>query len=216
MEIIELMKERHSVRQYTDKKIEAEKRDILNNLAKSINREAGTHIQIFYDEPNCFNSVISHYGSFKGVNNYIALVGKKKPKPDETLGYYGEKLVLQAQELGLNTCWVAINHGKSGAEINKDEKQICIIALGYGETNGVLHNSKSVRDVSNYKDGMPRWFLTGVEGALLAPTAINQQKFYFELLPDESVKLTAGKGFYTKLDSGIAKYHFELASGRKI
>ncbi len=70
MEIIEIMKERHSVRQYTDKKIEAEKRDILNNLAESINREAGIHIQIFYDEPNCFNSVISH---FFLINNQITV-----------------------------------------------------------------------------------------------------------------------------------------------
>ena len=27
--------------------------------------------------------------------------------------YYGEKIVLKCQELGLNTCWVAMTHGKS-------------------------------------------------------------------------------------------------------
>lgn len=216
METLEIMKQRHSVRQYTNKKIEKEKRDALDELATLINEKTGLHIQIFYDEPKCFNSMMAHYGSFKGVNNYIALVGKKFADLDEKLGYYGEQLVLRAQELGLNTCWVALNHGKSNATIDKGEKQICVIALGYGEKNGVPHKSKSVSQVSNYKSGMPEWFLQGVEAALLAPTAVNQQKFYFELLENSSVKATSGKGFYTKLDLGIAEYHFEAVTGKAV
>lgn len=216
MEMLKLMKERHSVRQYTDKRIEEEKRGILNVLIAEINKETRLHIQIFYDEPKCFDSMIAHYGSFKGVNNYIALVGKKSADLEEKSGFFGEKIVLKAQELGLNTCWVALSHGKSKAVINKGEKQVCIIALGYGETSGTARKSKSVSQVSNYKPGMPEWFLKGVESALLAPTAVNQQKFYFELLPDNSVKATAGRGFYTKLDLGIVKYHFEIISGKKI
>ncbi len=216
METLEIMKQRHSVRQYTDKKIEKEKRDALDELATRINEKTGLHIQIFYDEPKCFNSMIAHYGSFKGVNNYITLVGKKSSKLDESLGYFGEQIVLKAQELGLNTCWVALNHGKSNAKIDKGEKQVCVIALGYGETNGVPHKSKSVSQVSNYRQGMPEWFLQGVEAALLAPTAVNQQKFYFELLQDSSVKATSGKGFYTKLDLGIAEYHFEAVTDKAV
>ncbi len=216
METFELMKERHSVRQYTGKKIESEKREILNALISQINQNEGLHIQIFYDEPKCFDSMIAHYGSFKGVNNYIALVGKKSSKLDENLGYFGEQIVLKAQELGLNTCWVALNHGKSNATINKGEKQVCLIAIGYGESSGVAHKIKSIEEVSNYKSEMPEWFLHGVEAALLAPTAFNQQKFYFELLPDNSIKTTCGKDFYTKLDSGIVKYHFEVVSGKRI
>ena len=127
MEIIELMKERHSVRQYTDKKIEKEKREVLNALIAKINQKAGLHIQIIYDEPKCFNSMMAHYGKFDGVNNYIALVGEKS-KSDESLGYYGEQIVLKAQELGLNTCWVAMTHGKSKAQIDKGEKMVCLIS----------------------------------------------------------------------------------------
>lgn len=63
---------------------------------------------------------------------------------------------------------------------------------------------------------MPEWFLNGMNAALLAPTAMNQQKFYFELLNDGNVKACCGKGFYTKLDLGIVKYHFESASGKKV
>lgn len=213
MEIIELMKERHSVRQYTDKKIEKEKREVLNTLIAKINKKAGLHIQIIYDEPKCFNSMMAHYGKFDGVNNYIALV-REKSKPDESLGYYGEQIVLKAQELGLNTCWVAMTHGKSKAQIDKGEKLVCLISLGYGKTAGAAHKSKKLSEVCNYKKDMPEWFLSGMEAALLAPTAMNRQKFYFELLPDNSIKITCGRGLYTKLDLGIVKYHFEVVSGK--
>lgn len=215
MEIIELMKERHSVRQYTDKKIEKEKREVLNTLIAQINQKAGLHIQIIYDEPKCFNSMMAHYGKFDGVNNYIALV-REKSKPDEALGYYGEQIVLKAQELGLNTCWVAMTHGKSKAQIDKGEKLVCLISLGYGKTAGAAHKSKKLSEVCNYKKDMPEWFLSGMEAALLAPTAMNRQKFYFDLLPDNSIKITCGKGLYTKLDLGIVKYHFEVVSGKRI
>ena len=45
---------------------------------------------------------------------------------------------------------------------------------------------------------------------------MNQQKFFFELFSDSKVNAVCGKGFYTKLDLGIVKYHFEIASGRKL
>lgn len=216
MELLELMEKRHSVRQYTEKKIEQDKRDSLNNLIEKINQENGLHIQIFYEEPKCFDSFMAHYGNFTGVRNYIALVGKKSKDLDEKLGYYGEELVLKAQELGLNTCWVALTHGKSSAKIEKGEKRVCLISLGYGEIQGVEHKNKPLTELCNYTEEMPAWFLNGMKAALLAPTAMNQQKFYFELTSDGKVKATYGKGFYTSLDFGIVKYHFEKVSGSKV
>lgn len=215
MNTLEIMNQRHSVRQYTQQPIEQEKRMVLNQMIASINQEAGLHIQMIYDDPKCFDSFMAHYGKFTGVRNYIALVGKKSPKLDETLGYYGEKLVLQAQELGLNTCWVALTHGKSKALVGKGEKLVCLISVGYGVTQGTAHKNKPLPELCNQTDSMPDWFLNGMNAALLAPTAMNQQKFYFELLPDGTVKATCGTGFYTKLDLGIVKYHFEAASGQK-
>ena len=216
MELSEAMLNRHSVRQYDGRPIEAEKCDILDALAAELNREYGLHIQILRNEPKCFDSIAAHYGKFSGVKNYIALIGKKSPDLDEKLGYCGEQLVLKAQQLGLNTCWVAMTHGKSAAQIDKGEKQICLISLGYGITDGTPHKSKPLSAVCSAPKEMPTWFSDGVNAALLAPTAMNQQKFFFELLPDGTVKATCGQGFYTKLDLGIVKYHFELGSGKKI
>ena len=77
MAMLDLMKQRHSVRQYTDRPIETEKRNALNDMITEINQKADLHIQIFYDEPKCFDSMMAHYGKFTGVRNYIALVEPK-------------------------------------------------------------------------------------------------------------------------------------------
>lgn len=215
MDILEIMKARHSVRQYKEKKIEGEKREVLSALVKECNAQSGLNIQIIFDEPKCFDSMMAHYGKFSGVENYIALVGKKSADLEEKVGYYGEKLVLKAQELGLNTCWVAMTHGKSTAEVRKGEKLACIIALGYGITQGIAHSNKPIAQLCNCADTMPDWFSKGMEAVLLAPTAMNQQKFYFTL-ENEKVTAKGGSGFYTKMDLGIVKYHFEAASGRRV
>lgn len=217
MDIFEVIKQRHSVRQYENKKIEQEKRGILLNELKKINEESNLHIQILFDEPKCFDSFMAHYGKFSGVSNYIALVGKKSSDLEEKCGYYGERLVLLAQSLGLNTCWVAMSHGKSAAKVNSGEKQICLISLGYGENQGVPHKSKLIEEVSELSGDMPDWFRKGMEAVMLAPTAMNQQKFKFSLSENKvSACVSKGLGFYTKTDLGIVKYHFEAVTGKKV
>jgi nitroreductase len=217
MDIKEAMVKRHSVRSYTDRPVEEEKAAALRALADGYNKESGLHIQLVTDEPKAFGSAMAKYGSFSGVSNYIALIGKDGDGLDELCGYYGEKLVLEAQMMGLNTCWVALTYKKvpDAYEILPGEKLLLVISLGYGKDQGVPHRSKKIRDVSNVSDDTPDWFGAGVEAALLAPTAMNQQKFRFTY-EDGKVEAKPGVGFYTKVDLGIAKYHFEIGSGRKI
>lgn len=215
MEIMEIMRSRHSVRQYTDQKIESDKREVLNNLAEECNKESGLHIQMIYDEPKCFRVFFSKVAKFKNCANYISIVGKKSDQNlDEKAGYYGEQLVLKAQELGLNTCWVGFTHGKGTAKVESDEKQVIVIALGYGADQGVEHKSKSLSEISNVSENIPEWYALGLEAALLAPTATNQQRFHIEL-KGESPKITADKKSFALIDLGIVKYHFEIASGHK-
>lgn len=217
MELMEAIKERHSVRQYTDKKIDAAIISELRDEIDTCNREGDLHIQLVTDEPRAFDSFMAHYGKFSGVSNYIVLVGKKGDKLDEMCGYYGERIVLKAQQLGLNTCWVAMTYKKipSAFKVDKGEKLTVVISLGYGKTQGVAHTVKTAEEVSNIGADSPEWFRAGVEAALLAPTAMNQQKFKF-IYDAGKVSVKSGVGFYTKIDLGIAKYHFEIASGRKI
>lgn len=215
MELIEAILNRHSVRSYLDRPIEKDTTDMLQAIIDRCNEESGLHIQLVLNEPKAFDSAMAHYGNFKGVSNYIALIGKKGPDLDEKCGYYGEKIVLEAQRLGLNTCWVAMTYKKipSAFKIERGEKLTVVIALGYGVTQGVQHRSKPINEVSNCTDDSPEWFRKGVEAALLAPTAVNQQKFFFSLV-GERVEAKAGLAFYAKMDLGIAKYHFEIGSDR--
>lgn len=217
MDIIEVIKSRHSVRSYLDKALEQAQVEALNKEIELCNKESGLSIQLLVNEPKGFKTSLLNYGKIKNCKNYIAIVGKKEDKKlDEKSGYYGERVVLKAAELGLNTCWAALTYNKGGvqAKIEKDEKLVCVIALGFGETQGVSRKSKEPSKVSNIKDDDPEWFKQGVEMALLAPTAINQQQFYIER--DENVvSIEAKIGFYAKIDLGIVKLHFELGAGRE-
>lgn len=212
MDILELMKERQSVRQYKNQTIELAKREAINALINDVNAKSKLSIQAFYDEPKCFNSFMAHYGKFENVENYIAIVGNKNEQ--EKAGYYGEKIVLKCQELGLNTCWVGMTHGKSKAEIKRGQKLLVIISLGYGETQGVPHKSKSIAELGK-ADQSTEWFGRGMEAVSLAPTAVNQQKFLFELKNGNVTAKNLG-GFYSNMDLGIAKYHFEAATGHEV
>ena len=77
MELLDVMKQRHSVRRYTDKVIEKDIRTELERCIEEVNAESGLHIQTIFDEPKCFGSILTTYGMFSGVKNYIALVGKE-------------------------------------------------------------------------------------------------------------------------------------------
>ena len=216
MDICEIIKNRHSVRSYQDKEIEKEKVDILQSEIDACNKQSGLHIQLAINEPKAFKTSILNYGKIKNAKNYIVLVGKKTDKDlDEKVGYYGERVVLKAQELGLNTCWAALTYNKGAvqAEIDKDEKLVCVISLGYGTTQGNERKSKTPEKVSNIDSDSPEWFKKGVDMAQLAPTAINQQQFYIER-NENKVLIESKIGFYAKIDLGIVKLHFELGAGK--
>ena len=219
MTIKEAVNERHSVRQYKNIPIEKETEKELREFIENIGDENGLDLQFIVNDPECFDSFLAHYGKFTNVQNYIAMVGNKQyPNLDEAIGYFGEEIVLKAQTMGLNTCWVAgtFSKKKCKAQVGKDEKLLCVIAIGYGENQGQAHKSKPVEKLCKADlSTAPEWFKEGVEAALNAPTALNQQKFVITL-DGENAKITSKGGAMTKIDLGIVKYNFEAASGRKV
>ena len=221
MTLLEAITARHSVRKYIDKPIPQDIIDILQAKIEECNEIGNLHIQLVTNEPKAFKGKMA-YGTFSGVTNYFAMVGKKADDLSERIGYYGEQLVLLAQTLGLNTCWVGLtyNNIKDAYIKGNDEKLCCMIALGYGDDPGRNLKRKTVKQVSNVSDLTPDWFKKGVEAALLAPTAVNQQKFSFEYVGKKNNRhiVKANKGFslfgYTKMDLGIAKLNFEIGAGK--
>ena len=107
---LEAIKARHSVRKYTSQPIEESKLNLLREEIQKCNSEAGIHIQLVVDEPKAFSTGVFKYGVFSGVRNYLVMAGKKDA--EERIGYYGERIVLLAQTLGLNTCWVGLTYKK--------------------------------------------------------------------------------------------------------
>ena len=218
----EAIEARHSVRAYKDLPLSEEIVKLLEDELVKLNNEGQLHIQLICNEPKAFQGTMAKYGKFRNVNNYLVMAGKKAEDLDERIGYYGEHLVLLAQTLGLNTCWVGLSYSKVPGTyvLDEGEKIACYIAIGYGETQGSGHKIKTVEQVSNASDITPSWFKKGIEAALLAPTAVNQQKFSFEYvgMSNNRHQVRAKKGFsmigYTQMDLGIAKYHFEVGAGK--
>lgn len=223
MDIFEAITSRHSVRRYEDTPLPADVIETLLQKISEVNAEGGLHIQLVTDEPKAFRSILN-YGTFSGVNNYFVVAGQKADDLDKRAGYFGEQLVLLAQQLGLNTCWAGLTYQKVAGTyaLNEGEKIVCYIALGYGETQGTERKHKSIREISNASDLTPKWFNRGVEAAQLAPTAVNQQKFFIEYVGIKEgnrhkvrAKATFSMMGYTQLDLGIVKLHFEIGAEKE-
>lgn len=224
MTIQEAIEARHSVRAYTGQPLAADVVEVLEEKIRELNEKGHLHMQLIRNETKAFQGKLAKYGKFRGVNDYIVMAGQKADDLDERIGYYGEQLVLLAQTLGLNTCWVGLSYSKVPGTYVLDAGEVieAYISIGYGETQGVSHKIKSVEQVSNANDLTPSWFRQGVEAALLAPTAVNQQKFFFEYIPardGKPVRVLAKRSFsligFTQMDLGIAKCHFEIGAGKE-
>ena len=223
MDLMEAIEKRHSVRAFTDKPIEA---DIVKQLDEEIakcNAEGNLDMVLVTDETKAFDSILSHYGKFSNVRNYIIVSGEDSPDLDLRSGYYGERVVLLAQQLGLNTCWVALTFKKRLVKktLKKGDRLVVVIAIGYGEDSGKSRKSKSIKEVVYVPAGeeTPEWFVKGAEAALMAPTAVNQQKFMLDLTDEKStdgkpiVRLLSKGGAYSDVDLGIVRLHFEIGAG---
>lgn len=206
--------ERHSVRSYQEKTIPAQLRQTLEAAAAACNQASGLHLQWCWQEPQAFQGKLAHYGKFQQVQNYLCLVGPKGKDLQQRCGFYGEHLVGLAAQLGLNTCWVGLTYQKKrcACEILPGEKLCCVIAIGYGVQPGVAHKSKPLTALYQAEGTPPPWFLAGMAAAALAPTAMNQQKFRFQLVGQEVSAQSLG-GFYSQVDLGIVKYHFAVGAG---
>lgn len=176
--VIEAIKNRHAVRNYEDKKIDPKKTKLLKAELSELNEMGNLHLQFIEDAGNTFNKLLNKAMGLGSAPSVIACVGLDDDTLDERVGYYGELFVLYAQSIGLNTCWAGtFNRKNIAADIGSGEKLVIVIAIGYGANQGKQHKSKTPDQVTAGKTDRPYWFNYGVEMALLAPTAVNQQKF---------------------------------------
>lgn len=211
----EAIEVRHSVRSYEEKAIEAEKVRLIEEKIEELNRAGDLHLQFIEDAGKTYTRLLNKVMGLGSAPSVIVCVGKDTEDLDERVGYYGEKLVLFLQTLGLNTCWTGtFNKKNTGAKTDDGERLVICIAVGYGKDQGKPHKSKTKEQVTSGRKDCPEWFSEGVRLALLAPTAINQQKFSIRLNDDDSVDFTNLGGVLSRVDLGIVKCHFEIGAGR--
>lgn len=213
----EAILQRHSVRNYTKKAIEPDKVSQIIEKIDELNAAGGLHLQFIEDAGKTYNKLMNRAMGLGSAPSVIACVGKDAEDLDRRVGYYGEKLVLFLQQLGLNTCWAGTFNRKTiNASVAEDERLVISIAVGYGETQGKQRKSKTAEQVVEGRSDIPDWFKEGVEMALLAPTAINQQKFAIKLNDDDSVEFIDKGGVLSQVDIGIVRCHFEIGAGRQV
>ena len=223
-DMLQLMQNRHDVRNYSDEPISPEAVARLQEEIAAVNEIYGMHIQLVMDDPKGISGFMAAYEQFKNVKNYLAMVGTNTAQLDERCGYVGEHLVLVAQGLGLNTCWTGLgfNRKKGAFEKGRDERAAVAIAIGHGRNQGASKEMKAASDISNLNSDSPEWFRRGIEAVRLAPTVLDEQGIRIDLL-EETHKdgrrcvraIAAEKGHFNYVDYGIAKYHFETIADRK-
>lgn len=211
MNLNEAMQVRHSVRKYMDKPLPDEIIEKLQVRISSNNDEYDLSVKLIQNDIKAFNAAIKLILT-RGVKNYIILSGKDTLDLDEKLGLCGADLMLYAQTIGLNTWWVGETFNRKHTEnLSDGSKVIGIIAVGYGATQGVPHNSKKPEEVSSYDGEAPDWFRNGVNASLFAPTARNLQAYHIKG-QENRVQITCNNKNYAGVELGLLKYHFELGA----
>ena len=202
---VETIRERHSVREYDGGPLDQAEFGALGAVVEECARESGLDIQLVCDNPEVFN-VIARFGLIRGCRTHVAFVvddaKARGVAADEAIGYWGQKIVLAAQDMGLNTCWCALcSRKKSHAVVAPGKKIRLIIAVGHGKTQGFSRKTKSVEALSF------------VECVKAPPTAMNNQNFKITLLSDgKTVRIDAPKSGLNVIDEGIVRCNFEIAA----
>ena len=103
-----------------------------------VNEESGFTIEFVEDGSRAFSRFGKSYGLFKNVRSLLLLKGNPgQPHFREKIGYYGEKLLLFAEGLGLSTCWVGGTFDRESFSYAEEEHVQAVILLGYAGDGGL-------------------------------------------------------------------------------
>ena len=213
MDILQAVKQRHTVRQYTTQPLATELIAQIEQQLSQYNQQYHLQLTLCVSDSS-INNLTTRLAGGKDVMNYVVLAGPKTPEVDFQLGYVGADLLLFLQMLGLNSWWIGVTYQRIRLTLDFPHSQIAgIIALGYGNTSGKAHHSKKPSEVSLYNGSVqPIWFVNGVSTALLAPTAHNRQSFTI-LGKDNKAAVICENRRGDNLEKGIITRFFEVGAG---
>ena len=211
--LLDAVNVRITTRMYEDEKIDSDLSRQLRQNIDAVNLISGLHMQLIENCPQVFARANAE-GHFRNAQNFIALIGPAgSDEAREASGYYGERVVLSAVLMGLQTGWVAGSWDKAEAErccdISDNEELYLGIVIGYQEGYSALMEesyeqrcetqrthrpSKSADELFTVKAAAgtvsagtaavpPQWFMDGVAAAAKAPSAMNRQPAMFSYDP---------------------------------
>ncbi len=114
--IEEAVTKRYSVRNYTDKEIEEQKKSSIVSFINSLNNPFGKKVNFHYFdlEDTDEKQKLGTYGVIKGAKHYIGTTIKIEPMAVEALGYELETVILYLAHLGIGTCWLGGTFDRKG------------------------------------------------------------------------------------------------------
>lgn len=228
MDIMRAIDERISCRAYDERPIETEKLDRLAACIEAGNAAGGLRMALVRPEDGGANLRLAK-AMFSGQTSaYVALISGTSEEARDRLGYYGEIVVLLAQQLGLATCWVAGTYDRESAQVslNSGEELFSVMPVGHAAPKMPL-KQRTVRAALRRRDkkpaavyagydGAPDWTRAGIDAVIKGPSAVNGQPWVFVDTPvGISATLPANKRGIELIDLGIAKLHFQLGAASK-
>lgn len=218
---LEAMKARKSARTYFSSPIETRKVKTLQAMIDGFNQDESLQFVLIRDgAQQAFNNMEISYGMLTNVHAMIALTGTKNDNlVREKVGYYGEQLVLEAVKMGLGTCWIAatVDRRSPVFQVEPGKEIYCVLTMGYAasETQFKLDLLKKLivsTKKSNWytaSEAPPVWFVSGIEGARLAPSSLSSQPVMFTYSPQQTTAYIEDEKSENWINLGIAKYHLQ-------
>jgi nitroreductase len=232
MSVVELIKERKSVRSYAGKPLGTELISSIREYVNQLNPPFGAKARIEIASTQVGNQPVKlgTYGVISGAADFLVLINEGGVMSDVGAGYMFEQVVLYCTELGLGTCWLGgtINRKDFMEQVKlKQEESIAIISpVGFrrekrrlvdtmmrvaaGSDNRKPFGSlffKENFDVPLDEKAVDR-YKTPLEMVRLAPSASNKQPWRV-VLKDEIFHFYHRVGRFSANDIGIALCNFE-------
>lgn len=226
MDIMQAIGTRISCRAYDDRAIEAEKLEQLAECIDEGNRAGGLGMVLVRPEDGGAELKLAKAMFAGSPSTYVALFSPTDGDARDRLGYFGEKVVLLATQLGLGTCWVFGTYDKQSVRVQPTDAShelLGVIPVGYPAAKMPL-KQRTVRAALRKRDkkpdeiyagygSAPDWVRAGIDAVIAGPSAVNGQPVVFVDAEDGiAATLPKMKNDIELSDLGIAKLHFELGA----
>ena len=136
--IEETIRKRHSVRNYSDEAIDADKIKAIERFVDSMDNPFGKEILFHFLDADGLadRQKLGTYGIIRGAKHFIGASIKREPMALEALGYELETILLYLAYLGIGSCWLGGTFNRKGfskaMDIADDALFPAITPYGYG------------------------------------------------------------------------------------